>query len=102
MLFFAAFGLGLAFCAPPGAVTAEAVRRGLSRGFRAALLLELGSLVGDAFWAALLWCFVISGLIAWGRRGIGPTFCRCINLLCGLALVLFAAHLAWSATELVV
>jgi len=52
-LFLSAFGLGIAFCAPPGAITAEALRRGLARGFRPALLLELGSLIGDAAWAAL-------------------------------------------------
>src|SRR2546423_3713334 len=53
LLFLSAFGLGLAFCAPPGAVTAEALRRGLARGFRPALLMQLGSLIGDAPWAAL-------------------------------------------------
>src|SRR5689334_21764651 len=53
VLFLSAFGLGLAFCAPPGAVTAEALRRGLARGFRPALLMQLGSLIGDATWAAL-------------------------------------------------
>ena len=52
-MFWTAFGLGLAFCAPPGAVTAEALRRGVHRGFGAALLTEIGSLVGDATWAAL-------------------------------------------------
>ena len=52
-LFVSAFGVGLAFCAPPGVITAEALRRGLSRGFWSALLLELGSLIGDAAWAAL-------------------------------------------------
>lgn len=52
-LFWTAFALGLAFCAPPGAVGAEALRRGVHRGFAGALLTELGSLVGDATWAAL-------------------------------------------------
>ncbi len=52
-LFFAAAALGLAFCAPPGTVAAEALRRGLARGFRPALLVELGSLCGDAVWAAI-------------------------------------------------
>ncbi len=52
-LFWTAFGLGVAFCAPPGAVTVEALRHGLLRGFNGALLTELGSLVGDATWAAL-------------------------------------------------
>ncbi len=52
-LFVTAFGLGIAFSAPPGAVTAEAIRRGFARGFRAILLVELGSLIGDAVWAAI-------------------------------------------------
>jgi chemosensory pili system protein ChpE len=45
--------LGISFCASPGVITAEAVRRGLARGFRAALFVEFGSLVGDATWAIL-------------------------------------------------
>ncbi|MEY4234284.1 MAG: hypothetical protein RL635_1251 [Chloroflexota bacterium] len=52
-LVLAAFGLGLALCAPPGVVFAETVRRGLLRGFRAALGVQFGSLVGDGTWAAL-------------------------------------------------
>jgi chemosensory pili system protein ChpE len=43
--------LGLVFCATPGVVGAEAVRRGLARGFRAALALQLGSVIGDTVWA---------------------------------------------------
>ncbi len=50
-LFFTAFGLGIAFSAPPGVVTALAVQRGLAHGFGAALSVELGSLIGDAAWA---------------------------------------------------
>ena len=50
-LFLAAFGLGIAFSAPPGVVTALAVQQGLAHGFGAALSLELGSLIGDAVWA---------------------------------------------------
>jgi chemosensory pili system protein ChpE len=52
-LFWTAFALGVAYCAPPGALTVEALRRGLRRGFIGAFLTELGSLVGDAAWAAL-------------------------------------------------
>jgi chemosensory pili system protein ChpE len=52
-VFWTAFALGVVFCAPPGAVMAEALRRGVRRGFAGALLTELGSLVGDATWAAL-------------------------------------------------
>lgn len=48
-----AFLLGIAFCLPPGAVTAEAIRRGLSGGYWSVLRLEFGSLIGDATWAAL-------------------------------------------------
>lgn len=51
ILFFSAIGLGLSFCAPPGVVTAEAIRRGFARGYRPTLLVALGSLVGDAAWA---------------------------------------------------
>jgi chemosensory pili system protein ChpE len=51
--FVSAFLLGIAFCAPPGVVFAEATRRGLARGFQPALLVELGSLIGDAVWAVV-------------------------------------------------
>jgi threonine/homoserine/homoserine lactone efflux protein len=51
-LFVSTFAVSIAFCAPPGAVTTEALRRGL-RGYRSVLLFELGALVGGAAWAAL-------------------------------------------------
>jgi len=51
--FWNALGLGLAFCASPGALNAEALRRGLVRGFSSALLVEVGSLIGDATWAVI-------------------------------------------------
>jgi threonine/homoserine/homoserine lactone efflux protein len=51
-VFVSAFTLSLAFCAPPGAVTTEALRRGL-RGYRAVMLFELGAMLGGAAWAAL-------------------------------------------------
>jgi chemosensory pili system protein ChpE len=50
-LFFAAFGLSVIFAAQPGVIGFEAVRRGIARGWPAALRLELGSLVGDETWA---------------------------------------------------
>ena len=46
--------LALAYCAAPGPVLAEAARRGLTSGFRAALAVELGSLAGDALWIGLM------------------------------------------------
>jgi chemosensory pili system protein ChpE/L-lysine exporter family protein LysE/ArgO len=47
-----AFGLGLLLNAAPGPVFAETIRRGVRGGFRAALAVQLGSIVGDAAWAA--------------------------------------------------
>jgi chemosensory pili system protein ChpE len=46
------FLLGLVFCATPGAVNTESLRRGARRGFWPALLVQLGSLCGDMVWAA--------------------------------------------------
>lgn len=52
-LFASAFGLGIAFCAPPGTVMSESIRRGLKGGFWATLRLQMGSLIGDATWAII-------------------------------------------------
>lgn len=52
-LFIAAFLLGLIFNAAPGAVFAETVRQGVRGGFKPALAVQIGSLVGDASWAIL-------------------------------------------------
>lgn len=41
------------FCLSPGAVLAETLRRGLLHGFIPALLVQIGSLVGDAVWAVI-------------------------------------------------
>jgi chemosensory pili system protein ChpE len=196
-LFISSFFLAIAFCAPPGVVTAETVRRGAARGFVPALFVQFGSLVGDTTWAiialtglafvvqnnlakivlslvgmllmlklawdaiqdarrgkeldmaaadshrgdftngaflslgnpmnivfwtglgttvfasisgrpqpadfavffagflggAVLWCFIMAGLVAWGRRFVTPTFFRLVNLACGIALGFFAVQL---------
>src|SRR5688572_16980486 len=196
-LFLSSFVLAIAFCAPPGVVTAETVRRGAARGFLPALFVQFGSLIGDTTWAiialtglafliqnniakavlsligillmlklawdafkdarsgreldtaslnsnrgdfangaflslgnplnivfwtglgttvfsslsespqpvhfatffagflggALVWCFFMAGMVAWGRKFITPTFFRWINLTCGLALACFALQL---------
>ncbi len=52
-LFISAFLLGLIFNAAPGAVFAETVRQGVRGGFKPALAVQIGSLVGDAAWAVL-------------------------------------------------
>lgn len=51
--FLSALILGVAFCAPPGAVNAESLRRGLGRGFWPAFLVQTGSLIGDMAWATI-------------------------------------------------
>src|SRR5262245_43978631 len=45
--------MGVTFALPPGVVTAETLRRGMVRGFPAALGVQLGSLIGDATYALL-------------------------------------------------
>lgn len=45
--------MGVTFAAPPGIVTAETFRRGVARGFPAALSVQLGSLIGDATYCLL-------------------------------------------------
>lgn len=52
-LFISSFILAIAFCAPPGVVAAETIRRGFARGFWPALLVQTGSLIGDSIWAIL-------------------------------------------------
>ena len=51
--FSTAFFLGFLFNAAPGAILAETIRRGMVGGFRPAFLVQLGSLLGDAIWAAV-------------------------------------------------
>ncbi|WAJ37344.1 LysE family translocator [Pseudomonas sp. GOM7] len=58
-VFLAAVLFGLAFVVSPGAVFSETLRRGLSGGYRPALLVQLGSLIGDALWALI----GLSGLV---------------------------------------
>jgi threonine/homoserine/homoserine lactone efflux protein len=50
---FSAVAIALVFCASPGAVNTESLRRGMDRGFWAALLVQIGSLTGDMIWAAI-------------------------------------------------
>ncbi len=81
----AAFALGLVFNAAPGPVFAETVRRGTGGGFRPALGVQLGSLVGDAL------CAVI-GLTGVGVLSQG----RWLRLAVGVA---GAGYLGWLAID---
>lgn len=203
-LFISSFILAIAFCAPPGVITAETVRRGAARGFVPALFVQFGSLVGDTTWAiialtglaflvqnnaakvilsligillmlklawdairdarsgkeldalaasnstrgdfangavlslgnpmnivfwtglgttvfasisgrpapvhfaiffagfllgALAWCFIMAGLVAFGRKFLTPTFFRWVNVTCGVAIGFFALQLAWKLVQ---
>ncbi len=202
-LLVSSFILAISFCAPPGIITAETVRRGSARGFIPALYVQLGSLVGDTTWAvialtglafliqnnfaktilsligiilmlklawdafkdarngrgldvsesasthgdfasgaflslgnplnvvfwtglgttvfasitgspqpihfaiffagfltgAILWCFFLAGLVAWGKQWMTQNFFRWINLTCGLVLIYFAIQLVLQTAQ---
>lgn len=86
LLFFSAFGLGLALFATPGAITAQLLRGLGQRGFLSALLLQLGALLVLILWA----------LIAL----VGVTFFAqnlFIRVLLGVAGTLLLLWLAWLA-----
>ena len=53
MIVLTGIALGVAYCAVPGAVNTECIRRGLSGGFRPAFLIQGGALLGDMVWATL-------------------------------------------------
>jgi threonine/homoserine/homoserine lactone efflux protein len=83
-----AIGLGLAYNAAPGAVNTEALRRGLARGARPALLVQLGALIGDALWAAL----ALSGTAFLVQS-------RSVRLVLGVVGATFLLRLAWNALQ---
>jgi chemosensory pili system protein ChpE len=85
-LFISSFFLAIAFCAPPGVVTAETVRRGAARGFFPALFVQFGSLVGDTTWAII----ALTGLAFLVQNNVA----RLILSLVGILLML---KLAWDA-----
>ena len=79
-----AFSLGVAFSAPPGIVTAEAIRRGITGGFVSAVLVGVGSLIGDAVYAAL----ALGGLTALS----GYPVARSVIGICGALLLFWLAY----------
>jgi chemosensory pili system protein ChpE len=87
-LILAAAGLGLAYSAAPGAVNTESLRRGLERGFRPALLVQVGALLGDLAWAVL--ALVGIGLFLQDRS---------IQAILGVAGACFLLRLAWNALQ---
>ncbi len=85
-LFFSALVLGFIFNAAPGAVFAETIRQGVRGGFRPALLVQVGSLVGDAVWAVL------------GLAGVGLLLqADTLRVPVGIAGVLYLSWLSFEA-----
>jgi chemosensory pili system protein ChpE len=85
-LLVSSFILAISFCAPPGIITAETIRRGAARGFIPALFVQFGSLVGDTTWAII----ALTGLAFL----IQNSFAKAILSLIGIGLML---KLAWDA-----
>src|SRR5512138_656777 len=89
--------LGLAYVASPGPVNIETLRRGLVGGFRVALALQLGSLIGDLFWAML----VLAGV----RLLLTHAAAQTVLSIAGAALLLYlgcSALRSWRAIVAVV
>jgi threonine/homoserine/homoserine lactone efflux protein len=59
LIFISSFIASLAYCATPGVINAEGIRRGLDCGFRASMNFQMGAMASDAFWAIV----TLSGLV---------------------------------------
>jgi threonine/homoserine/homoserine lactone efflux protein len=87
-LAISSFILGIVFCAPPGIITAETIRRGFARGFRPALLVQFGSLVGDSTWSLI----ALTGLAFLVQNNTA----RILLSLVGMGIMV---RLAWDALK---
>jgi len=82
--FWVACGLGLAYCAAPGAVNTEALRRGLNGGFWPGAGVQFGALAGDLGWAVI------------GLTGMAVVFhIVVVRALLAVAGATFLLRLAW-------
>jgi chemosensory pili system protein ChpE len=86
ILLVSSFVLAISFCAPPGIITAETIRRGTARGFVPALFVQFGSLVGDTTWAAI----ALTGLAFLIQNNIAKSILSMIGII-------FMLKLAWDA-----
>lgn len=81
-----AFGLGLLFNAAPGPIFAATVQVGVRGGFKPALAVQLGSIVGDGVWAVL------------GLAGVGVLLqLEGLRLAIGAAGIAYLLWLAWDS-----
>lgn len=87
-LLLSSFILAISFCAPPGIITAETIRRGSARGFIPALYVQFGSLIGDTTWAII----ALTGLAFLIQNNVAKTMLSFI----GIVLML---KLAWDALK---
>jgi chemosensory pili system protein ChpE len=87
-LAISSFILGIVFCAPPGIITAETIRRGFARGFRPALLVQFGSLVGDSTWSLI----ALTGLAFLVQNNTA-------RILLGIVGIGIMIKLAWDALK---
>ena len=64
--------IAISFAAPPGPVLVETIRRGLRGGFRPALLVQMGSIIGDLAWCAAA-LFGLGQFVSqpWARLALG-------------------------------
>ena len=86
VLFFSAFAMSLTFSVQPGVIGFEALRRGVSHGWTAALHVELGSLLGDGVWAIIA---LLGASILFQNR--------LVTLLLGLFGCVLLLRFAWDA-----
>ncbi len=80
--------MGVAFAAPPGAVTAETFRRGVRGGFPLAFGVQLGSLIGDATYALL----AFAGLAAIAQNSF-------LQVALSAVGAMFLLYLAWACFQ---
>jgi chemosensory pili system protein ChpE len=95
-LFLSSFVLAISFCAPPGVVTAETIRRGTARGFFSALYVQFGSLIGDTTWAII----ALTGLAFLIQNNIARTILSLIGIMLMLKLAFDAFKDARHAKEI--
>ena len=83
-VFISALVLSIIFCGMPGAVNTQALRVGVSGGFRRAMGIEMGSIVGDTTWAVI----ALTGLaIVWNND-----IARWVLGILGGAILIYLAY----------
>jgi threonine/homoserine/homoserine lactone efflux protein len=77
----AGFAIGLTHAIPPGPITFEVIKRGVSEGLLSALKVDLGAVAADAIFFVL----IVIGL----SQVLGSRAGRIVMWLCGCALLVF-------------